>query len=490
LKYKGEMCYNREKYKTNIMKIHFSGAAGEVTGSKHLVEINGQKILLDCGLFQGRRKEADRKNRNFPFNPKDVDVMVLSHSHLDHCGNLPTLVKNGYQGRIFCTKPTSDIVPVMLMDSAFIQEMDAKFVKKYIKNPAIPAEPLYRQEDIPPVTAKLTGLDYYDPTEILPGIFLKFYDAGHILGSAVVEITFTEDGKEKILVFTGDLGRNDKNLLHNPKAPPKADYLITESTYGNRTHDDSSEMRGQLAKIVNDTIAEGGKIIIPSFSLQRTQEVVYDLHLLERDKDIPPIPVFVDSPLAIKVTEVYKKHRKLFNNKSYEDFFNHGEKPLEYKNITFTPNVEDSKKLKDLSGPAIILSASGMCEGGRIRHHLKNEIWKQENTILFVGYQAQHTLGRRILERRPSIKIFDKHYRVKAHIKKVNGYSGHADRDELLTFIDQIDGIKNIFVVHGESSQSAEFAKILRKQKERKWTIEIPEPGDIIDPDEIYWDGE
>ena len=477
------------------MKIHFSGAAGEVTGSKHLIEINGKFILFDCGLFQGRRKESYQKNKDFPFNPKKIDAVVVSHAHLDHCGNLPTLFKKGYTGKIFTSLASADIIPMMLNDSAYIQEMDSKFVAKHIKNPAIPAQPLYTKKDLPPVFAALEGYAYHAKTEILPGIFLEFHRSGHILGSAVVQLSFFEENpktgekEEKILVFTGDLGQKGKNLLHNPQAPQKADYLITESTYGNRIHKDASKSRENLAEIIHETIKRGGKIIVPSFSLQRTQEVIYDLHILQKTGEIPEIPIIIDSPLATRVTEIYKKYRSDFDSSTYADFLTEGDVPLEGENIRYTHTVEESKKLARLKGSAIILSASGMCEGGRIRHHLKNEIGKPENMILFVGYQAAYTLGRKILERRPNIKILGENFRVRAHIKKINGYSGHADRANLLSFIDKISGLKNVFVVHGEPSQSYEFAKILRSQKNRNWTIDIPESGDVIDPDEVYWDG-
>lgn len=477
------------------MKIHFSGAAGEVTGSKHLIEISGKFILLDCGLFQGRRAESHAKNKDFPFNAQKIDAVVVSHAHLDHCGNLPTLFKKGYKGSIYTSLASADIIPMMLNDSAYIQEMDSTFFKKHVKNPAIPTQPLYTKKDLPPVFGALKGLDYHEKIEILPEIFLKFYRAGHILGSAVVEISFFEDDKnsgakiEKKLVFTGDLGQSGKNLLHDPESPQRADYLITESTYGNRIHKDASKSRENLAEIINDTVANNGKIIIPSFSLQRTQEVIYDLHLLQKTGKIPQIPIIIDSPLATRVTEIYKKYRSDFDSDTYADFLTQGDVPLSGENIRYTHTVDESKKIKSMKGSAIILSASGMCEGGRIRHHLKNEIEKSQNTILFVGYQAAYTLGRKILERRPSIKILGENFRVRAHIKKINGYSGHADRDNLLSFIDKISGLQNVFIVHGEHSQSYEFAKILRGQKYRNWTIDIPESGDVIDPEEVYWDG-
>lgn len=464
------------------MKIHFSGAAHGVTGSKHLLEIQGKYILLDCGLFQGKRKEADQKNRELPFDPASLDAVVLSHAHLDHCGNLPSLTKKGYTGPIFMTEQTADIVPIMLADSAYIQEMDNRFVAKHIHNPEISTEALYTQDDLPPVFKSIQGVPFQKSFEILPGIRGKFYEAGHILGAAIVEISWTEDGEDKILVFSGDLGRPLKNMLPDIVSPPKADYLIVESTYGNRKHEDASTLRIKLAEIINHTIHQEGKILIPSFSLQRTQELVYDLHFLQQEGVIPFIPIYVDSPLAIKVTDVYKKWRKSFDEETHDDFFSKGAVPLESQYITYTSSVEESKKLKELRRPCIILSASGMCEGGRIRHHLRNEIENPQNTILFVGYQAEYTLGRRILEKRTAVKIFDQFYKVKAQIKKINGYSGHADAEEILDFIKPIQGIKHIFVVHGEPAQSYAFANTLRK-KSKKWIVEVPEPGNSINPE-------
>lgn len=467
------------------MKVHFSGAAHGVTGSKHLLEINGKFILLECGLFQGKRKEADKKNRNLPWDPSTIDAVILSHAHLDHCGNLPSLTKKGYKGDIFMTEQTADIVPLMLSDSAYIQEMDNRFVAKHLKNPEIPLEPLYTQEDLPPVFSSIRGKKFRETFEVLEnsGIFCTFYEAGHILGAAVVEVSWTENGEEKKLVFSGDLGRPLKNMLPDLVSPPKADYLIVESTYGDRLHEDSNTLREKLAAIINRTVEQRGKILIPSFSLQRTQELVYDLHLLQQDGKIPFIPIYVDSPLAIKVTDVYKKWRSSFDQDTHDDFFSKGAVPLESKYIKYTSSVEDSKRLKDVTEPCIILSASGMCEGGRIRHHLKNEIGDRRNTILFVGYQAQYTLGRRILEQRPAIKIFDQFYKVKANIEKINGYSGHADYEEILDFIRPISELKRVFVVHGEPAQSYAFANKLRNE-DRKWLVEVPEPGDIIDPEE------
>lgn len=463
------------------MKIHFLGAAHEVTGSKHLLEINGIKILLDCGLFQGKRKEADVKNRNLNLNPKDIDIVILSHAHLDHSGNLPYLTKNGFTGKIYMTHQTADLIPLMLMDSAYIQEQDNSFIKKKHIKTDVPTEALYTQEDIPAVLEKIEGRAFNKKFAVAENIYIKFYNSEHILGSAIIEITWKENNEEKILVFSGDLGRKNKNLLPDLEIPKKADYCIVESTYGNRLHKSKEDSKKKMAQIVNDTASKKGKIIIPTFSIQRTQELLYDLHLLQIENKIPKIKIFIDSPLAIKVTKVYQKYRFSFDKETHEDFFDNGKVPLEADNIEYTLDVKDSKKLLDIKEPCIILAASGMCEGGRIRHHLKNNIENPSNTILFVGYQAEETLGRKILERKNFVKIFGTKYKVRANIYKINGYSGHADSSELLTFIESINGLKNIFVVHGDPTQSYEFAHKLRKVVGDSCTVDIPEKNEVIE---------
>jgi metallo-beta-lactamase family protein len=471
------------------MKIHFYGAARGVTGSKHLLEINGKFLLLDCGMFQGKRAEAYQKNKDFPFDAQKVDAMVLSHAHIDHCGSLPTLVKKGYSGKIYCTEATADIVPIMLLDSAHIQEIDERWVARHLKNLSIPNEPIYTQEDAQAASERLVGKKYHEPFEVLPGITITFLDAGHVLGASVVCVDFEENGTKKRLVFTGDIGRDNKNILRDPEAPAFADYLITESTYGDRLHDDAEKMRELLAKTVQKTIRRGGKIIVPAFAMQRTQELIYDLHILIKEKQIPAIPIFIDSPMAINITDVYRKHPECFDQESYQDFFDEGKKPFLFSEIKYTATVEESKAIKNHVGPCIIVSASGMCEAGRIRHHLRNEIEDPRNTILIIGYQAEYTLGRRLVERRPTVKIFDEVHKVRADIDVLNGYSGHADRNELLSFIRKIKGIKTVFVVHGEPSQSEVFAKTLRNEQGRNWTIEIPEQGEALDPEEILYEG-
>jgi metallo-beta-lactamase family protein len=463
------------------MKIHFLGAAHEVTGSKHLLEVNGVKILLDCGLFQGKRKESDIKNRNLNLDPKDIDIVILSHAHLDHSGNLPYLTKNGFTGKIYMTHQTADLIPLMLMDSAYIQEQDNNFIKKSNIKTDVPTEPLYTQEDIPFVLEKIESRVYNKKFLIANEIYVKFYHSEHILGSAIVEVTWKENQEEKILVFSGDLGRKNKNLLPDLEIPKKADYCIIESTYGNRLHKTKQNSKEKIIKIVKDTVSKKGKIIIPAFSIQRTQELLYDLHLLQIENKIPKIKIYIDSPLAIKVTKIYQKYRFSFDKETHEDFFSNGKVPLEEDNIKYTLDVKDSKKLVDVKEPCIIMAASGMCEGGRIRHHLKNSIENSNSTILFVGYQAENTLGRKILERKNFVKIFGKQYKLRANIYKINGYSGHADSKELINFIENIKGLKNIFVVHGDPTQSYDFAHKLRKIVGDNCNVDIPEKNEVIE---------
>jgi metallo-beta-lactamase family protein len=378
----------------------------------------------------------------------------------------------------------------MLLDSAHIQEMDALYFTRHknIETP-IPREPLYTKADAEKVFPLLTGRDYHDRFEVLPDVYCTFYDAGHILGSAVTVLDFTENGEKKRLVFTGDIGRQGKVILKNPEPPEYADYLITESTYGDRLHEPYSEMRGELEKVVNDTAKKGGKVIIPSFALERTQELVYDLHMLFKEKRIPDIPIYVDSPLATNVTKIFGKHPEAYDAQTFTDFIKENQQPFCcFGHLKYTESVEESKALNSYNGPCVIISASGMCEAGRIRHHLRNNVEDPKNTILIVGYQAEYTLGRRIVERRPFVKLFGDMYKLRADVVVLNGYSGHGDADDLTNFAKSIDKLSHVFLVHGEISQSCGFAKRLRRMK-RNWTIEIPEMGDVLDPMKITFEG-
>ncbi|MBI5414928.1 MBL fold metallo-hydrolase [Candidatus Peregrinibacteria bacterium] len=469
------------------MKIHFHGAAHGVTGSKHLIEINGKNILLDCGFFQGKRKLSYEMNKYFSFDPKSIDAMILSHAHIDHSGNIPGLVKNGYTKKIYCTDATKDLTLLMLLDSAHIQESDAEFFLKHQKSlqPEIPIEPLYTMEDAEKSSTLLVGKKYHERFEVLPGIFCTFYDAGHVLGSAVILLDFLENGKEKRLIFTGDLGREGKVILRDPEAPDSANYIITESTYGDRFHEPFPEMRGEMGKVVSETAQKGGKIIIPSFSLERTQEIVYDLHMLYKENRTPKIPIYVDSPLATNLTKIFQSHPECYDEQTRKDFLNVAEDPFQCLGyLKYTRSVDESKALNFHQGPCIIISASGMCEAGRIRHHLRNSVEDPKNTILIVGYQAEHTLGRRIVERRPFIKVFGEMLRLRADVKILNGYSGHGDANDLVSFIQKVNGLSCIFIVHGEISQSEGLLKRLRKVNP-KWIIEIPKMGDVLDPETL-----
>ncbi|MCT4592383.1 MAG: MBL fold metallo-hydrolase, partial [Candidatus Gracilibacteria bacterium] len=438
------------------MKIHFLGAARSVTGSKHLIEANGKRILLDCGLFQGKRKESFEKNSNLPLNPEKLDAVVLSHAHIDHSGALPMLIKNGFRGHIYCSKATQDITAVMLIDSAHIQEHDAMYFQNKLHKTAIhPIEPLYTEDDAIKTASHIRGMDLHREFEVTKGIFVKFYDAGHVLGSTIVQIRIKEGEKETKVVFTGDLGRKHRNILKDPEHIREADVLLTESTYGTRIHPKNSENRIKIKEIVLKSIKKGGKLIIPSFALERTQEVIFDLNVLKSNKEIPNIPVYIDSPLANKVTEIFERHKECFDEETKELFLENGLNPFD--NVRFTHSVEESKKLNEIQEPCIIISASGMCEAGRIRHHLANNIEDAKNTILIVGYQAIDTLGRRIVEKRKHIKIFDHEYIRNAEVEIINGFSGHADKNDLLSFANDIQGLKKVFVVHGEEESSLNF---------------------------------
>ncbi len=472
------------------MKIHFLGANHNVTGSKHLIEINGHRILLDCGMFQGKRKESYELNKNFPAALHDVDAVILSHAHIDHSGSLPILVKNGYSGPIHCTIPSKDVVKLMLLDAAHIQEMDAEYVAKKEKemSPTIPIAPLYTIEDAEKTNSLLAGHEYHIPFEVFPGITCTFLDAGHILGSSVVILDCEEGGNTKRLTFSGDIGRKGKIILRDPEPPKWSNYLITESTYGARTHPPFALMRTELERIINETVKRGGKIIIPSFALERAQEIIYDLHVLYKQDRVPAIPVYVDSPLAAELTNIFAEHPDVFDENTRTEFLEDNVNPFSFSNLKFTKSVDESKALNSHQGPCIIISASGMCEFGRIRHHLVNNIEDPQNTILIVGYQAEYTLGKRIVERRPFVKILGQMYKLRAKVEVLNGYSGHGDTNDLVEFICSIDKLSHVFIVHGETSQSDGLASRLRKTH-RKWTLEIPEMGDVIDPEEITYEG-
>ena len=438
------------------MQITFYGAAQEVTGSMHLIEVNNQRILLDCGTYQGRRGETYTRNLNLPFPAASINTVVLSHAHIDHAGNLPNLVKQGFTGNIWCTSATRNLCTYMLLDSGHILESDVAYLNKQRARKGEPLlEPIYTQADARVALAQFIGVGLHRKFSIADGVELTFYDAGHILGAAFVQLDITEHttGRHWRIVFSGDVGRKESAILPPPELPADADIVIMESTYGDRLHGDLGSARKQLRDIINATARRRGKVIIPAFAVGRTQELVYALNQLDVNGDIPELPVFVDSPLAVNATDVFRMHPEAWNS-ALQQFINDGgqQAPFDYSNLEYVRDVRRSKQLNMLSEPAIIISASGMAESGRILHHLKNNIEQRENTILIVSFQAQDTLGRRIQAGEKHVRIFGEEYNVNAGVESIEGYSAHADQQGLLAWAETFDRqrLQQLFLVHGE----------------------------------------
>lgn len=448
------------------MTLQFFGAAQTVTGSMHFLSVNGSNLLLDCGLFQGRRAEAYERNRHFPFDASSIDAVVLSHAHIDHTGNLPNLVKSGFRGPIYSTGATRDLCNVMLYDSAYLQERDTEFMNKRLAKRGEPLiESLYSAEDVDNTIGQFVSVPYRKDFMPAEGVKAKFFDAGHILGSAVTLLEIRENGKTIRLGFTGDLGRAHMPILKDPEGPEEVDILISESTYGGRIHEPIASMAGSLLAIIRRTIDRGGKVIIPAFSVGRTQDLVYALFQLADEGKLPAIPVYVDSPLAVNATEVFRMHPECFDVETLRYLHQH-EDPFGFGRLKYIRSVQDSKALNDRKEPCVIIAASGMCEGGRILHHLASNIGDPRNTILVVGFMAEHTLGRRIVEHQPEIKIFGDIFSMKAEVAILNSFSGHAGQDELLGFIGKFNPkvLKNIFLVHGEVAQAEQLSTKLKEQ--------------------------
>lgn len=437
-------------------EIYSWGAAGEVTGSKHFLETPNSCIQIDCGVFQGRRQETDARNRELPYDPGSVNACVLTHGHLDHCGNLPTLVNHGFEGPIYSVPATMDIARLILNDSAHIQQSDAAFAKKLSKKRrregGFIAEPLYTFEDVERTMRRFEPVPYGERKKVASGVHLTFFDAGHILGSAMALLEVDEGGKTRRVVFGGDMGRRNLPILRDPQMPPDPDVFVCESTYGDRLHDEIGLAKKELAEIISETSAKGGKIVIPAFAIGRTQELIYFLHLLSDENAIPDIPIFVDSPMAVTATGIFKSHPECYDKETREAFTSHQVNPFGFERLTLIRDVEDSKKLNSLNGPAIIISASGMAEAGRILHHLMNTIEDPRNTVLIVGFQAQHTLGRRLAERHEKVKIFGEEFYLRARVKILNAFSAHADYNEILAFFSGYSPktLRKILLVHGE----------------------------------------
>lgn len=448
------------------MRIQFCGAVRTTTGSMFLLEVNDRRILLECGMFQGRRGESIERNRNFPFDPASVDAVILSHAHIDHTGNLPNLVRQGFQGSIFCTFATRDLASIMLQDSAHIQKYDAQYVSKKRKKKGLPpVEPLYNDVDAEMAMRQFVAVGYDRPLLVADGVTVTFVDAGHILGSAQVVLDVREGGRKYRYLFSGDVGRGDHEILRDPQPVENVDFLQIESTYGNRLHTPKEGAMEEVLQLVTRTLDISGKVIIPAFSVGRTQAIVYTLHQLTLDGKLPRIPIYVDSPLSVNATEVFRLHPECFNESIYE-FLREKANPFGMENLTYIRQVEKSMELNELKTPGIIISSSGMCEGGRIRHHLKNNIGDPKNLILFIGFCAEHTLGAQILSGKEEVNIFGEPYKLRAKVARIDSFSGHADKAELSRYVQNLTGdIKKIFVCHGEEESSMAFGETLRELK-------------------------
>ncbi len=463
------------------MQIEFSGAAQEVTGSCHILRVGQRTVLLDCGMFQGKRSESRAKNAKLPLPIDEIDAVVLSHAHIDHAGRLPFLTAQGYKNTIWATSATRDLCALMLADSAHIQEKDAEFLERRGQPHA---EPLYRVEDATRTLEQMIGMPYHKWFEVTDGVRAMYTEAGHILGSASVVLELREGDEFRRVVFSGDVGRHDLPIIRNPEPPTGgADVILCESTYGNRDHESVEGAREELGRVVREAAARGGRVLIPAFAVGRTQELVYDLHQLHRAGKIPSIPIFIDSPLATDATSVFAMHPEVFDHS--EDLVRHTNDLFDFPLVKFTRDVNESKALNNMHGPMVIIAASGMVESGRILHHLRSGASDARNTILIVGFMAEHTLGRRILEQRRVIKIFGDEVELAAQVEVLNGYSAHADRTELHAWLTAVrDGgaaegrnAPHVYLVHGETPAQTAFAEQLRADR---FDVDIPAPGMVV----------
>jgi metallo-beta-lactamase family protein len=445
------------------MRITFLGAAGEVTGSQHLIETDSKRVLLDCGLFQGREDETRPRNEHFNCRPRKLDAVILSHAHIDHCGNLPGLIKAGYKGDIYCTRATADIAGMMLRDSAKIQKEDAAYRNKK-RGPGDPeVEPLYSEKDAKEVNQRFRYVPIGDWEVIDPEIRIRFLHAGHILGSAITEMEILDGEEFKRIVFTGDLGRRGKPLLNDPQTVERCDVVITESTYGDRIHPDPGDVKASLQQVICDAAVKKGKVIIPAFSLGRTQLLVYLLNELRNENSLCRVPVFIDSPLATRLTEIYRDHQDGLDA-DVQETLKFDDDVFDFDGLTYVRSRDESIALNKREGPFVVISASGMCENGRVVHHLKNSVADDRNTIMIIGFQARGTLGRRLVEKREHVYIFGRRFPLRATVQTVNGLSAHADAEDLRWWFERLrdeGGCERAFIVHGEEKPAAALATLI-----------------------------
>ncbi|NLM47100.1 MAG: MBL fold metallo-hydrolase [Firmicutes bacterium] len=447
------------------MKLTFCGGARTVTGSSFLLEAAGKKILLDCGMFQGGKRLRERNYGRYPYNPAEIDYIIVSHAHIDHSGLIPRLVKDGFRGRILATPATVDLAGIMLPDSGYIQMMETEWVNRKKRRSGRPlAEPLYTVEDAQAALQYFQPVDYYTPYALSPQISLTFFDAGHILGSAITELTIADGSGTEKIVYTGDLGKANRPIIRDPDILEEADYLLLEATYGSREHEREEQKVELLKQVILETVKRQGNIIVPSFAVGRTQELLYYLSRLMKKREIPNLPIYVDSPLAISATEIFSRHPECYDVQM-RLLLQNGQDPFNFPETIFTKTVEESKSINELPGGAMIISASGMAEAGRIKHHLKHNLWRPEATVLFVGYQAKGTLGRRILDGAPRVRIFGEDIKVNAQVVAIDGFSAHADRGELLRWLGKFRRRpKQVVLVHGEEEALMHFSSLIQQE--------------------------
>lgn len=441
------------------MQLEFLGAAETVSGSCFLLRFGIYQVLVDCGMFHGPKELKERNYGSFPFNPREIDAVILTHAHIDHSGLLPKLVKHGFGGPIYATEATADLCTIMLPDSAYIQEAEVERKNRRLSRQGKPLlEPIYTKADADKTLGQFRPMIYDETVEILPGFKLRMRDAGHILGAAIVEIWVTEEGKTIKLVFSGDIGNLDQPIVQDPTFLEDADYVVVESTYGTRLHEERENRRLRLAEVVRETMARGGNLLIPAFALGRTQDLLHELRKLLDAGEIPPVKVYVDSPLATSATEIFRKHRAFFDFET-RTMLEEGRSPFEFAGLHYVRSVEESKRLNEIRGGAIIISASGMADAGRIKHHLRHNLWRPEAGVLLIGYQAEGTLGRQLQDGAERVRIHGEEVRVRAQIYTITGFSAHADRDALFRWLEGFKSVKRVFVVHGEKDAAREFAQ-------------------------------
>jgi metallo-beta-lactamase family protein len=458
------------------MRIRFLGASRNVTGSRCLVEAGSQRVLVDCGIHQ-ERQHRNRDFEPFPVPPDSIDAVLLTHAHLDHCGYLPKLVREGFSGPVFCTPVSAEIGRIVMLDAGYIQEEDARYKRKRHskanKTARFGYDPLYTVRDAEKVPPLMRPARLDAPVEVAPGIAASFHNAGHILGSSFIRLVIAQGGQTRSILFSGDVGRPDRPILQDPSQFDQADYVVLESTYGDRDHDEPMDIPDAFAEVILDTLDRGGNLLIPSFAIERAQDVLYHLFALRRAKRIPPLLTFLDSPMAQKVTDVFERHPELYDEEMVE-LMRSGDNPFRYPQLVFTRNSEQSKAINRVRGTAIIIAGSGMCTGGRIKHHLVQHIGREESTVLFVGYQAEGTLGREILDGAETVRILGTEYAVRARIARIHGFSAHADRDELLAWIASLrTPPRQVFVNHGDAEAATSFQDFLRERT--GWKVDAPD---------------